>query len=60
MSHEPTATDANATEKFYLPSISLPPQFDRIEGVVADLFDFHGVVLIPEENRPSRTRQRPK
>ncbi|MDQ2074355.1 hypothetical protein RBH20_17590 [Haloarcula sp. H-GB4] len=33
---------------FYLPAVALPPNFGRIESVVSDLFDFHGVVLIPD------------
>lgn len=36
------------TEKFYLPAVALPPNLDRIEAAVHDLFDFHGVVPIPE------------
>ncbi|WP_276273255.1 hypothetical protein [Haloarcula litorea] len=36
------------TEKFYLPAVALPPNLDRIEAVVEDLFDLHGVVLIPD------------
>ncbi|QIO24680.1 hypothetical protein [Haloarcula sp. JP-L23] len=36
------------TAKFYLPAVALPPHLDRIEDVVTDLFDLHGVVLIPE------------
>ncbi|WP_434531870.1 hypothetical protein ACODNH_22255 [Haloarcula sp. NS06] len=33
---------------FYLPAVALPPNFGRFESVVSDLFDFHGVVLIPD------------
>ena len=35
------------TEKFYLPAVSLSPDLKRIDAVVEDLFDFHGVVPIP-------------
>jgi len=35
------------TEKFYLPAVTLPPNLDRVEALVEDLFDFHGVVPIP-------------
>jgi hypothetical protein len=37
-----------ANDDFYLPAVALPPNFSRIEAVVSDLFDFHGVVLIPD------------
>jgi hypothetical protein len=33
---------------FYLPAVTLPPNLDRIEAVVTDLLDVHGVVLIPD------------
>ena len=44
------ATEDNAfsNDDFYLPAVALPPNFGRIESVVSDLFDFHGVVLIPD------------
>ncbi|MFB6224122.1 MAG: hypothetical protein ABEH86_10690 [Haloarcula sp.] len=35
-------------DDFYLPAMTLPPNFGRIEDIVTDLFDFHGVVLIPD------------
>lgn len=35
-------------DDFYIPAVALPPNFGRIEEVVSDLFDFHGVVLIPD------------
>lgn len=56
----PQPTDEPVEEKFYLPSMSLPPRLERIEAIVADLFDFHGVVLIPddERSRPTPERQR--
>lgn len=41
-------TPDESTEKFYLPAVTLPPSLDRIEAVVEDLFDFHGVVPIPD------------
>ena len=37
-----------SNDDFYLPAVTLPPNFGRIESVVSDLFDFHGVVLIPD------------
>jgi len=37
-----------ANDDFYLPAVALPPNFSRIEAVVSDLFDLHGVVLIPD------------
>ena len=40
--------DEKTTEKFYMPAVTLPPHLDRIEDVVSDIFDFHGVVLIPD------------
>lgn len=35
-------------EKFYLPAVTVPPNLDRIEAFVEELFDFHGVVPIPD------------
>lgn len=32
----------------YLPAVSLPPNFGRLERFVSDLFSLHGVVRIPE------------
>lgn len=37
-----------SNDDFYLPAVALPPNFSRIEAIVSDLFDFHGVVLIPD------------
>ncbi len=37
-----------SNDDFYLPAVALPPNFSRIESVVSDLFDLHGVVLIPD------------
>jgi len=40
--------DGPAT-KFYLPAVTRPSaSLERFEGFVEELFDFHGVVLIPE------------
>lgn len=48
-SKSPTSdTGEFSNNDFYLPAVALPPNFGRIERVVADLFDFHGVVLIPD------------
>ena len=44
--HEPA--DEPVDSKFYLPAVAVPPNLGRIEAVVEDLFDFHGVVLIPD------------
>ncbi|MHC3381304.1 hypothetical protein [Haloarcula sp. H-GB5] len=43
-----TADSKFSSYDFYLPAVALPPNFSRIEAAVSDLFDFHGVVLIPE------------
>ncbi|EMA26320.1 hypothetical protein [Haloarcula argentinensis] len=44
-----STTDSKfSNDDFYLPAVALPPNFSRIEAAVSDLFDFHGVVLIPE------------
>ncbi|WP_254274527.1 hypothetical protein [Haloarcula marina] len=49
MNESTTETRTETTDmKFYLPATALPPNLDRIEAVVEDLFDFHGVVLIPD------------
>ena len=45
---QPTADNEFANDDFYLPAVALPPNFSRIEAAVSDLFDFHGVVLIPD------------
>jgi len=42
-----TTTTNEMPEKFYLPAVTLPSSRNRIEAVVEDLFDFHGVVPIP-------------
>lgn len=46
-SKTPTQARDEPTEKFYLPAVTVPPNLDRIETYVQDLFDFHGVVPIP-------------
>ncbi|WP_367175294.1 hypothetical protein [Haloarcula rubripromontorii] len=43
-----TESSKFSTDDFYLPAVALPPNFGRIESFVSDLFDFHGVVLIPD------------
>lgn len=51
MKETQTETNENGSfsnDDFYLPAVALPPNFGRIESVVSDLFDFHGVVLIPD------------
>ncbi|MFC4360551.1 hypothetical protein ACFO0N_21600 [Halobium salinum] len=49
---ELTEFDSNASEKtdtdFYLPAAAISPDLDRIDEIVGNLFDFHGVVLIPD------------
>lgn len=49
---ELTKFDADASEKentdFYLPATAVSPNFDRIGNVVGDVFNFHGVVLLPD------------
>lgn len=45
---ETTENDTFSNDDIYLPAVALPPNFGRIESVVSDLFDFHGVVLIPD------------
>lgn len=37
-----------ADDDIYLPAVALPPNFGRLEAFLGDLFDFHGVVLIPD------------
>jgi hypothetical protein len=37
-----------ADDDIYLPAVALPPNFGRLEEVISGLFDFHGVVLIPD------------
>ena len=44
----PDRTRDEPTEKFYLPAVTLPPNLGRTEAVVEELFDFHGVVPIPD------------
>lgn len=34
--------------EIYLPAMALHPNFGQIEEFVTELFDFHGVVLIPD------------
>ena len=43
-----TAANEKETTDFYLPASAVSPDFDRINDVVDDLFNFHGVVLISE------------
>lgn len=43
-----TENDTFLSDDFYLPAVALPPDLGRIEAVVTDLFDVHGVVLIPD------------
>lgn len=43
---EPNTTN-ETPEKFYLPAVTLPTSRSRVEAVVENLFDFHGVVPIP-------------
>jgi len=46
--NQTTENGAFSNDDFYLPAVALPPDLGRIEAVVSDLFDFHGVVLIPD------------
>ncbi|WP_324759372.1 hypothetical protein [Haloarcula montana] len=46
--HTETNQDEFDEHDFYLPAVALPPNLDRIEAVVSDLFETHGVVLIPD------------
>ncbi|WP_175055176.1 MULTISPECIES: hypothetical protein [Haloarcula] len=46
--NQSTADSEFSNVDFYLPAVALPPNFGRIEAAVSDLFDFHGVVLIPD------------
>ncbi|MDS0300738.1 hypothetical protein NDI76_18475 [Halogeometricum sp. S1BR25-6] len=49
---ELTKFNADVSEKentnFYLPATAVSPSLDRISNVVDDLFDLHGVVLVPD------------
>ena len=42
-----TEARTEPTEKFYLPAVAVSPNLGRVEALVDDLFDFHGVVPIP-------------
>ncbi|GCF15311.1 hypothetical protein Harman_32460 [Haloarcula mannanilytica] len=46
--NQTTEVSKFSNDDFYLPAVALPPNFSRIEAVVSNLFDFHGVVLIPD------------
>jgi len=45
--------DVSPTERpeprtdIYLPAVTLPPNFGRLERIANDLFDFHGIVRMP-------------
>lgn len=42
-------TDASTTiDDLYLPAVSVPTSFDRLEAFLKDRFSLHGVVLIPD------------
>ncbi|MDS0222379.1 hypothetical protein NDI54_13610 [Haloarcula sp. S1AR25-5A] len=43
-----TESEKLSSDDFYLPAVTLPPDLGRIEAAVTDLFDVHGVVLIPD------------
>jgi hypothetical protein len=43
-----TEFDSETLPNVYLPAVSAQPQLRRFERFVTDLFDFHGVVLIPD------------
>lgn len=46
--HDDT-TDASTTiDDLYLPAVSVPTSFDRIEAFLQKHFSLHGVVLIPD------------
>ncbi|MFC6724702.1 hypothetical protein ACFQE1_10005 [Halobium palmae] len=51
---DPIEYERNASETLprdvYLPAVTVPPRFERIERVVNDIFDLHGVVLIPDSH----------
>lgn len=34
--------------EFFIPATPAAPSFDRLDAAVTDLFDFHGVVPIPD------------
>jgi len=38
----------SAMDRFYLPAVAARPDFGRLEAVAADLFERHGVVVIPD------------
>jgi len=46
-SKQPTKARNEPPEKFYLPAVTMPTHLGRVEALVDDLFDFHGVVPIP-------------
>jgi hypothetical protein len=39
-----------ANSNIYLPAVSLPPNFGRLERVVSGVFDLHGVVRLPSRS----------
>lgn len=43
----PRDTDERTETDFYLPAVAVSPGLDKFAAVVGDLFDTHGVVLIP-------------
>lgn len=46
-SNSPTQACDEPTEKFYLPAVTVPQNPGRVEAIVQEYFDFHGVVPIP-------------
>ena len=41
-------TRDRAETSFYLPAVATSPDIDRLGNVIGELFEFHGVVLIPD------------
>jgi hypothetical protein len=35
-------------DRFYLPAVAARPDFGRVEAVLTDLFEGHGLVRIPD------------
>lgn len=41
-------SDDSTMDRFYLPAVAARPDFGRVEAVLKDLFEGHGVVLVPD------------
>jgi len=44
----PLDETSETADEFYLPAVVPEPDFRRIGEVISDLFEVHGVVLVPD------------